>query len=174
MGLHSPSLPMEQQHAFFQLLISHAPTFRLCKCLTTGSAQCEIRNVHCIKSEVEGRENQTLCIEGFLCIRRINPDRLLLYLYTFVLKSDHSRQEGRHKKLSALSLLCLRCRSIYMRALGISAGDYSLPVSTSFPYATSSGIVNTLSSSWGALLWSLHAQLFTNGTFKADIKLCLC
>lgn len=102
-------------------------------------------------------------------MRRINPLGLLLYHHTFVLKSDHSRQEGSNKTsvrfLSSASDVEADTREHWAFLLVTTCY-----VSTSFPYATSSGIVDAPSSSWAAALWSLHFQLFTSGAFKDDKK----
>lgn len=56
-----------------------------------------MRNMCIISNDVEG-ENQTPCTEGvFRSAKRIHPHGLLLYCHTFVLMSDHDRQEGRYK-----------------------------------------------------------------------------
>lgn len=165
MGLRSPLLPMEQQPAFSQLLTSRAPTFRLCKCLTTGSARCDaFLALHRTRSG--GGKHQTLGIEGFLWVSEKN--QCTAALPSHICLKVGSQQAGRKlQNLCAVSLLSLRCRSRYLRALGISAGDYLLHVHfISLP--TSSGIVGALSSSWAAALWSLHFQLFTSGAFKDD------
>lgn len=55
-----------------------------------GTMWDEERPLHKIRSKGE-EKNQPLCIEGFLWIsEKINPHGLLLYLHTFVLKSDHN------------------------------------------------------------------------------------
>lgn len=165
MGLRSPLLPMELQPAFFQLLISHVPTFRLCKCPTTGSAQCDtFLALHGIGSG--GGKHQTLCIEGFLWVSEKNQSTWAAALPSHIcLKVRYSRQEGSSKA-------CVRFLS---SASDVEADTWArcafLPVATcyvssSFPYATSPAIVDALSSSWAAALWSLHIQLFTSGTFK--------
>lgn len=128
MGLRSPSLPMEQQPAFSRLLTSRAPTFRLCKCLTTGSAPCDtFLALHRTRSG--GGKHQTLCIEGFLWVSEKNQSTWAAALPSHICLKVGSQQAGRKQQnLCAVSLLSLRCRSRYMRALGISAGDYLLRV----------------------------------------------
>lgn len=128
MGLRSPLLPMELQPAFFQLLISHVPTFRLCKCPTTGSAQCDtFLALHGIGSG--GGKHQTLCIEGFLWVSEKNQSTWAAALPSHICLKVRSQQAGRKfQSLRAVSLLSLRRRSRYVSALCISAGGHLLRV----------------------------------------------
>jgi len=156
MGPRSPSLPTESQRAFFQLLTSRAPTFRLCKCLTTGSAQCETQNAHSVTSEAEGGKNQTLCKEGSLwSSERINPQSisLLLSLHASVWKSDRSRQEGSYENCPQFLSSASAAEAYKQERLAFLLVTARCLSRLHFFMQLFRGIVNALSSSWAALLF---------------------
>lgn len=89
MDPRSPSPPMALLPASCQPLTPPAPTCRPCKCLTTGSARGEAGSMP--PEHHQWGQNSDCVQKGFFgSVRRISPHRLLLYLHTAVLTSDHN------------------------------------------------------------------------------------
>lgn len=118
-----------------------------------------------------GRGKIKPCVlKGFFgSVKIINPHGLLLYLHTFVLKSDHNRQEGSYKNRGFSPLPQMQrhiCESIWHFCWWLLAACLDLISLCNFVKA----LWMLSAPSWAAVLWNLHVQLFTNGTFKDERK----
>lgn len=107
---------------------------------------------------------------GFIWVSEKNQSAWAAALPSHICLKVGSQQAGRElQSLRAVSLLSLRRRSRYVRALCISAGHWLLATCLLHFLMQLCQVLWTL---WAlpAALWSLHIPLFTSGAFKDNKK----